>query len=112
VIGEGDPSLFRYGGLAVTGELAGRLQLVELIDAELSAERRARPVKVRRRGVSPGQLVVSFAESQLVGGEFSPIWKRSAPMRLAAGCEGWARRHHHRQGCSGPRTLGGCTASG
>ena len=70
VIGENDPSLCRYAGLAVTGELARRLRLVELIDAELAVERRARPVKVRRRGLSPGQLVVSIAESQLVGGEF------------------------------------------
>ena len=70
VIGENDPSLVRYAGLAVTGELARRLRLVELIDAELAVERRARPVKVRRRGLSPGQLVVSLAESQLVGGEF------------------------------------------
>ena len=69
-IGENDPSLVRYAGLAVTGELARWLRLVELIDAELAVERRARPVKVRRRGLSPGQLVVSIAESQLVGGEF------------------------------------------
>jgi hypothetical protein len=27
-------------------------------------------VKVRRRGVSPGQLVVALSECQLVGGEF------------------------------------------
>ena len=70
MIGENDPSLVRYAGLAVSGELARRLRLVELIDAELAVERRARPVKVRRRGLSPGQLVVSIAESQLVGGEF------------------------------------------
>ena len=70
MIGEADPSLTRYAGLAVTGELARRLRLVELIDAELAVERRARPVKVRRRGLSPGQLVVAIAESQLVGGEF------------------------------------------
>ena len=70
VVGERDPSLTRYAGLAVTGELARRLRLVELIDAELAVERRARPVKVRRRGLSPAQLVVSLAESQLVGGEF------------------------------------------
>jgi hypothetical protein len=70
VIGEADPSLTRYAGLAVTGELARRLRLVELTDAELAVERRARPVKVRRRGLSPGQLVVSIAECQLVGGEF------------------------------------------
>jgi hypothetical protein len=70
VVGGNDRSLVRYAGLAVTGELARRLRLVELIDAELAVERRARPVKVRRRGLSPGQLVVSLAESQLVGGEF------------------------------------------
>ena len=70
VIGANDPSLVRYAGLAVSGELARRVRLVELIDAELLVERRARPVKVRRRGLSPGQLLVAIAESQLVGGEF------------------------------------------
>lgn len=70
VVGENDPSLVRYAGLAVIGELARRLRLVELINAELSVERRARPVKVRRRGLTPGQLVVALAESQLIGGEF------------------------------------------
>ena len=70
VVGESDPSLTRYAGLAVSGELARRLRLVELIDAELAVERRARPVKVRRRGLSPGQLVVALSECQLVGGEF------------------------------------------
>ena len=70
MIGESDPSLTRYAGLAVTGELARRLRLVELIDAELRVERRARPVKVRRRGLSPGQLMVAISECQLVGGEF------------------------------------------
>ena len=33
-------------------------------------ERRPRPVKVRRRGLSPGQLVVALSECQLVGGQF------------------------------------------
>jgi hypothetical protein len=70
VIGESDPSLMRYAGLAVSGELARRLGLVELIDAELAVERRARPVKVRRRGLTPGQLMVAVSECQLVGGEF------------------------------------------
>src|SRR5919197_2121369 len=63
-------SLTPYAGLAVSGELARRLGLAELIDAELAVERRARPVKVRRRGLSPGELVVSLAECQLVGGSF------------------------------------------
>src|SRR5512144_1365866 len=49
-------SLTPYAGLAVSGELA--------------VERRARPVKVRRRGLSAGELVVSLAECQLVGGSF------------------------------------------
>jgi hypothetical protein len=36
----------------------------------VAVERRARPVKVRRRGLSPGRLVVALSECQLVGGEF------------------------------------------
>jgi len=70
LIGEPDPSLARFGGLVVAGELARRLDLVGRIDHELSLERRARPVKVRRRGISPGELVLALAESQLIGGEF------------------------------------------
>ncbi|MCA1679205.1 MAG: IS1380 family transposase, partial [Actinobacteria bacterium] len=69
-VGAEDPSLTPYAGLAVSGELARRLGLAELIDAELAVERRARPVKVRRRGLSPGGLIVSLAECQLVGGSF------------------------------------------
>lgn len=70
VVRADDPTLTPYAGLAVSGELARRLRLAELIDAELGLEGRARPVKVRRRGLSPGELLVSLAESQLVGGEF------------------------------------------
>jgi hypothetical protein len=65
-----DPSLTPYAGLAVSGELARRVGLAELMDGELAVERRARPVKVRRRGLSAGELVVSLAECQLVGGSF------------------------------------------
>jgi hypothetical protein len=65
-----DPTLTPYAGLAIVGGLAWRLGLAELIDAELALERRARPVKRRRRGLSPGELVLSLAESQLVGGDF------------------------------------------
>jgi hypothetical protein len=70
VVRADDRSLTPYAGLAVSGELARRVGLAELIDAELAVERRARPVKVRRRGLSPGELVVSLAECQLVGGSF------------------------------------------
>jgi hypothetical protein len=50
----------------VIGDLAEKLDLIGLIDAEIARERRARPVKVRRRGCSPGELVLSIAECQLV----------------------------------------------
>ncbi len=69
VIRADEPTLTPYAGLAVTGELVRRLGLVELLDAELSVERRARPVKQRRRGLSPGELLVALAESQLAGGD-------------------------------------------
>src|SRR5512133_940005 len=64
-----DERLTPFAGLVCVGELARRTGLVELIDAELASERRAEPVKRRRRGVSGGELVVALAESQLVGGE-------------------------------------------
>ena len=65
-----DPSLTGHGGLVVVGDLAEKLDLLAVIDGELGRERRARPVKTRRRGASPAELVVSLAECQLVGGAF------------------------------------------
>lgn len=64
-----DPALTPYGGLAIVGELARRTRLVELVDAELSAARGVRAVKARRRGISPGALLVSLAECQIAGAE-------------------------------------------
>src|ERR687891_2784552 len=82
-------SLTPYAGLAISGELARRVGLAELIDAELAVERRARPVKVRRRGLSAGELVVSLAECQLVGGSFfdhvEDVRADGAGARLRAG---------------------------
>ena len=63
-----DPGLTGHGGLVVIGDLAEKLDLIAVIDTELDRERRARAVKVRSRGASPGELVVSLAECQLVGG--------------------------------------------
>ncbi len=63
-----DPSLTPYAGLAICGELARGLRLVEVTDAELAAVTRV-AVKQRRRGLSPGELVVSIAECQLAGAE-------------------------------------------
>lgn len=48
-----DRSLTPYAGLAISGELARRLRLVELVDAELAAVTRVAAVKQRRRGRSP-----------------------------------------------------------
>lgn len=69
VIRADEPTLTPYAGLAVTGELARRLGLAGLIDAELAIEHRARPVKQRRRGLTAGELLVALAESQLAGGD-------------------------------------------
>ena len=70
VVRADDRSLTGHGGLAVIGDLERRLGLIATIDAQLARERRARAVKVRRRGVTPGELVMSLAECQLVGGAF------------------------------------------
>jgi hypothetical protein len=64
-----DRSLTPYAGLAIVGELARRVRLVELVDAELGVVRRARAVKARRRGLSPAAFVVSLAECQVAGAE-------------------------------------------
>src|SRR5512140_1838105 len=64
-----DSSLTPYAGLAISGELCRQLRLTELIDAELAAVVRAAPVKMRRRGLSPGEVTVAIAECQLAGAE-------------------------------------------
>jgi Transposase DDE domain group 1 len=69
-----EETLTPYAGLAVTGQLVRALRLVPLLDADLGQVRRARPVKLRERGLSGGELVVSLAECQLVGGQcFSDV---------------------------------------
>lgn len=49
-----DPSLTPYAGLAISGELARGLRLVELIDAELAAVSRVAPVKGAAAGAVAG----------------------------------------------------------
>jgi hypothetical protein len=69
-----EQTLTPYAGLAITGQLVAALRLVPLLDAELSQVRRAAPIKLRERGLSAGELLVSLAECQLVGGEcFSDV---------------------------------------
>lgn|SRR5512134_645374 len=64
-----EETLTPYAGLAVTGQLVPALRLVPLLNAELCQARRAQPVKRRERGLSAGELLISLAECQLVGGE-------------------------------------------
>lgn len=64
-----EATLTPYGGSAVVGELCRRLGLVEGLDRAIDGVTRAHPFKQRDRGVSAGELVVSLAESMLVGGD-------------------------------------------
>jgi Transposase DDE domain group 1 len=64
-----EPTLTPYGGGAVVGELCRRLRLVEGLDRAIDGVTRARAFKQRRRGASAGELLVSLAESMLVGGD-------------------------------------------
>ena len=64
-----DPSLTRYAGLAISGEVCRTLRLTERIDAELAAVVGVAPVKLRRRGLSAGQYTVAISECQLAGAE-------------------------------------------
>ena len=80
-----EQTLTPYAGLAITGRLVPGLRLVALLDAELWRVRRAAPVKLRERGLSAGELLVSLAECQLVGGEcFSDVEELRADRAGAA----------------------------
>jgi len=53
-----------HAGLLLVKELAEQHRLVERLDAAIDY---VRPFKQRRRGLSADQLLVSLAESMLVG---------------------------------------------
>lgn len=63
-----DSSLTPFAGTLVVGEFCRRTGLVGRLDGEIAAAE-GTPVKVRRRGVSPGGLLVGLAESMLVGAD-------------------------------------------
>ena len=69
VIVADDETLTPYAGSAVAGELCRRLGLVAALDRAIGGVARVRPFKERRRGASAGALLVSLAESMLVGGD-------------------------------------------
>jgi Transposase DDE domain group 1 len=112
VVRADDRSLTGCGGLVVVGDLAEKLDLIGLIDGELVRERRARPVKVRRRGASPGELVVSLAECQLAGGAFFDHLEDQRADVAGAELRAVARCPQRRRRCSTPSDFAGCTASG
>lgn len=64
--GPDDPSLTPHAGLLLVGELVHRSGLIEDLDKSIDA---VRPFKQRRRGLSGGELLVSVAESILIGGD-------------------------------------------
>lgn len=59
-----DPSLTATAGLVVVAEAVRALGVVQTIDREVG------PIKRRRRGLGPGQLLVGLAETLLAGGDF------------------------------------------
>jgi hypothetical protein len=65
-IGNDDPTLTGHAGLLLTGELVRRLEAVETIEEAVD---RARRFKQRQRGLNAGELMVSLAESVMVGGD-------------------------------------------
>lgn len=67
-----DETLTPFGGAAVVGELVRRLELIPALDRAIETAPKVgglRPVKQRARGCSPGQLLVTVAESMLCGGD-------------------------------------------
>jgi hypothetical protein len=67
-----EQSLTPFGGSAVVGELVRRIELIPALDAAIETAPRVgglRPVKQRARGCSPGEALVSVAESMLCGGD-------------------------------------------
>ena len=63
-IGAPDPNLTPVSGMVAVTELVDRLGVIERLDARIG------PIKVRRRGLSGGQLLVGMAGAQLAGEEF------------------------------------------
>jgi len=63
-IGTPDASLTWVSGVVAVAELAGRLGLVEALDDAIG------PIKQRDRGLSAGELLLSVAQTQMLGGDF------------------------------------------
>ena len=64
VVGRDDPSLTPAAGLVLVAEVDRVLGVAAAIDAEVGS------LKVRKRGLSAGELVLAGSESMLAGGDF------------------------------------------
>jgi hypothetical protein len=63
-IGAPDASLTSASGVAAVAEVVGRLGVIGALDDGIGA------IKQRDRGLSGGQLLVSLAQTQMLGGDF------------------------------------------
>jgi hypothetical protein len=63
-IGAPDASLTSASGVVAIAELVGRLGVIAALDDAIG------PIKQRDRGLSGGQLLVSLAQTQMLGGDF------------------------------------------
>jgi hypothetical protein len=63
-VGTPDASLTPVSGVVAVAELVGRLGMVAALDDAVGA------IKQRDRGLSAGQLLVSLAQAQMLGGDF------------------------------------------
>ncbi len=64
--GPDDPSLTPHAGLLLVGELVHNANLIGQLDTAIDS---IQPFKQRQRGLSGGELLVSLAESILIGGD-------------------------------------------
>ena len=63
-VGAPDESLTPVSGVVAVSELVGRLGLIGALDDAIA------PIKQRDRGLSGGELLVSLAQAQMLGGDF------------------------------------------
>jgi hypothetical protein len=63
-VGAPDESLTPVSGVVALSELVGRLGLIGALDDAIG------PIKQRDRGLSGGELLVSLAQAQMLGGDF------------------------------------------
>ena len=88
-IGAPDPTLTPVAGMIAVTELVERLDVIGRLDAAIG------PLKQRRRGTPPVQLLVGIAAAQLAGEDFLVGLDRQRADPAASSwlrCPGWRRR--------------------